>query len=84
MYTVVPCSADSEYFSTFITRRLQNKCVLHVRILMDSLKEMESISIRNVVGFFFAGLYAVCAVFMKISYNVLFKFQNITKSVCFF
>lgn len=55
---------------------------------MDSLKEMESISIRNVVGFFFAGLYAVCAVFMKISYNVLFKFQNITKVyvsfACFF
>lgn len=50
---------------------------------MDSLKEMESISIRNVVGFF-AGLYAVYAVFMKISYNVLFEFQNITKSVCFF
>lgn len=41
MYTDVPYSANTEHFTTFIIRRLQNKWVLHVEILMDSLKEME-------------------------------------------
>lgn len=82
MYADVPYGANTVHFSTFTIRRLQNKWVLHVGILMDSLKEMESISIHDVIFFF---CWTVCYfVFMKFDCNLLFKFQNITKVEYFF